>query len=157
MCSAHERISPGLPFKCNQKVVQFLILTLQCDAQCRAWLHSMMHTAELDSPLGCTLHTVWCTSWSLTPLKDENTGVWLCSLHPTEESYFIYSGQCQWSRWVRITKKEIKNLVTKVGSITLYVQYITLYEYVHCTCVHVYFILNPLLTNLVLDRFFWNL
>ena len=45
-------------------------LTLLCDAHRWAWLHSGMHTAELDSPVGSTPR-------SLTPLWDAPCRAWL--------------------------------------------------------------------------------
>ena len=85
MCSPPERISPHCPSKSNKRPANFLILTLRC----AVWLCSVMHTAELDSAVWCTVHTakldsvVGCTPWSLTPQYDTNLGAWLLDVMHT--------------------------------------------------------------------------
>ena len=106
-----KKISSYFPFKGNQRLTKISILaptclTLRCDAHNGSWLRGMMHTAQLDSTVWCTLqsflrnrvtwlrsvmHTgdldseVWCTPRSLTPQWDAHRGVWLPSgMHSAE-------------------------------------------------------------------------
>ena len=53
-------------------------LTLRCDAHHRAWLHSGMHTTELDSALRCTPWSFLRNLVRLSPWCDAHCGAWLC-------------------------------------------------------------------------------
>ena len=69
-----KRIFPDCPFKSNQRLTKISILT----PWCASWLRGVMHTAELDSAVGCTPH-------SLTLQCDVHRGVWLCGVMHTVE------------------------------------------------------------------------
>ena len=79
------------------------------DAHCRVWLWRMMHTAESDFVVGCTLwiffenfyhltprcdahhcmefdSKVGCTLWNLTLGYDAHRRVWLCGMMHTSDS-----------------------------------------------------------------------
>ena len=77
-----KRIYPDCPFKNNQRLSKILILTPRCDAHHRAWLHGTMHTAELDSTVGCTPR-------SLTLRYDAHPKVWFHGVHHTVESDYF--------------------------------------------------------------------
>ena len=74
----HERTCPDCPFKSHHGQAKIFIFTPRFDAHCGDWLCGVMHTAEIDS-------VVWCTMRRLTLWCDAQCGDWLCGLMHTEE------------------------------------------------------------------------
>ena len=72
-----KRISPDCLFKNNQRLTKISILT----PQCAVWLCGVMHTAELDSTVGCTPRSFLRNFDYLTPWCDAHHGVWDAWLH----------------------------------------------------------------------------
>ena len=68
-----KRIFPHCPFESNQTLTKISVLTLRC----AIWFCGVMHIAELDSMVGCTL-------WSGV-FKKEILITWLCGVMHTPE------------------------------------------------------------------------
>ena len=104
-----KMIFPDCPFKCNQRLTKILILTPWRYAHRGlknlffiTWLRAVMHTAELD-------FIMWCTLQSLTPRWDAHREKFFKIQISWQNQNWIrkyFSLFYQGPRWVRIMEKK---------------------------------------------------